>query len=95
MPASPIYGHVVAAYTIGDAAELFETILLEAGIYARNTGTLDAAVKAAAQVARPGETVLLSPACASYDQFRDYEARGDAFRACRRHAGGAVVGGRA
>jgi UDP-N-acetylmuramoylalanine--D-glutamate ligase len=77
----PWYGHVVAAYTIGEAAELFEKILLEAGIYARNTGTLDAAVKAAAQVARPGETVLLSPACASYDQFRDYEARGDAFRA--------------
>jgi UDP-N-acetylmuramoylalanine--D-glutamate ligase len=77
----PYYGHVVAAYTIGEAAELFEKILLEAGIYARNTGTLDAAVKAAAQVARPGETVLLSPACASYDQFRDYEARGDAFRA--------------
>jgi UDP-N-acetylmuramoylalanine--D-glutamate ligase len=77
----PFYGHVVAAYTIGEAAELFEKILLEAGIYARNTGTLDAAVKAAAQVARPGETVLLSPACASYDQFRDYEARGDAFRA--------------
>ena len=77
----PWYGHVVAAYTIGEAAELFEKILLEAGIYARNLGTLDAAVKAAAQVARPGETVLLSPACASYDQFRDYEARGDAFRA--------------
>jgi UDP-N-acetylmuramoylalanine--D-glutamate ligase len=77
----PYYGHVVAAYAIGEAAELFEKILLEAGIHARNTGTLDAAVKAAAQVARPGETVLLSPACASYDQFRDYEARGDAFRA--------------
>jgi UDP-N-acetylmuramoylalanine--D-glutamate ligase len=77
----PYYGHVVAAYTIGEAAELFEKILLEAGIYARDIGTLDAAVKAAAQVARSGETVLLSPACASYDQFRDYEARGDAFRA--------------
>ncbi|WP_454885015.1 UDP-N-acetylmuramoyl-L-alanine--D-glutamate ligase [Sphingomonas oryzagri] len=77
----PYYGHVVAAYTIGESAELFEQILLEAGIYARNLGTLNAAVKAAHQVARPGETVLLSPACASYDQFRDYEARGDAFRA--------------
>ena len=77
----PFYGHVVAAYTIGEAAELFETILLESGIYARNVGTLNAAVKAAALIARPGETVLLSPACASYDQFRDYEARGDAFRA--------------
>jgi UDP-N-acetylmuramoylalanine--D-glutamate ligase len=77
----PFYGHVVAAYTVGESAELFEKILLESGIYARNVGTLNAAVKAAHQVARAGETVLLSPACASYDQFRDYEARGDAFRA--------------
>ncbi|MDH7639455.1 UDP-N-acetylmuramoyl-L-alanine--D-glutamate ligase [Sphingomonas oryzagri] len=77
----PFYGHVVSAWTIGEAAELFERILLESGIHARNVGTLNAAVKQAAQIARPGEVVLLSPACASYDQFRDYEARGDAFRA--------------
>jgi UDP-N-acetylmuramoylalanine--D-glutamate ligase len=77
---APFYGHVVAAYTIGEAGALFADILLKAGIYARELGTLEAAVKAAHQVARSGETVLLSPACASYDQFRDYEARGDAFR---------------
>jgi len=76
----PFYGHVVAAYTIGESAELFAKILLEAGIFATNTGTLEQAVKAAYAVARPGETVLLSPACASYDQFSDYEARGEAFR---------------
>jgi len=77
----PFYGHVISAWTIGEAAELFETILLESGIHARNVGTLERAVKQAAQIARNGEVVLLSPACASYDQFRDYEARGDAFRA--------------
>ena len=43
--------------------------------------TLAAAVQRAADLARPGDVVLLSPACASYDQFPHYEARGDHFRA--------------
>jgi UDP-N-acetylmuramoylalanine--D-glutamate ligase len=44
-------------------------------------GTLERAVELAAAAAQPGDVVLLSPACASFDQFRDFEARGDAFRA--------------
>ena len=44
-------------------------------------GTLESAVAAAASAASAGDVVLLSPACASFDQFRDFEARGDAFRA--------------
>ena len=75
----PGFGHVVKAYTIGEAGEMFAA-LLEGEMPVERSGTLDAAVKAAAAEAQPGETVLLSPACASFDQFKDYEARGQAFR---------------
>ena len=44
-------------------------------------GDLERAVAAARAAARPGEVVLLSPACASFDQYADYEERGDHFRA--------------
>ncbi|MEY3704092.1 MAG: hypothetical protein RLZZ561_1712 [Pseudomonadota bacterium] len=76
---APYFGHVKAAYTIGDAASMFAG-LLRPHMAVTEAGTLAAAVEAAAQAALPGETVLLSPACASFDQFRDFEARGDAFR---------------
>jgi UDP-N-acetylmuramoylalanine--D-glutamate ligase len=46
-----------------------------------DSGTLDRAVATASAAARPGEVVLLSPACASYDQYRSYEERGDHFKA--------------
>ncbi|MBB4101249.1 UDP-N-acetylmuramoyl-L-alanine--D-glutamate ligase [Sphingomonas kyeonggiensis] len=75
----PGFPHVVKAYTIGDAGEMFAK-LLEGEIPVERSGTLDVAVKAAAANAQPGEVVLLSPACASFDQFKDYEARGQAFR---------------
>ena len=76
----PGFPHIVRAYTIGEAGEMFAK-LLEPEMPVERSGTLDAAVKSAAAHAQPGETVLLSPACASFDQFTDYEARGDAFRA--------------
>ena len=44
------------------------------------SGDLETAVRAAAHAATSGDVVLLAPACASYDQFRDFEERGDAFR---------------
>ncbi|ATY31919.1 UDP-N-acetylmuramoyl-L-alanine--D-glutamate ligase [Sphingomonas psychrotolerans] len=75
----PGFGHVVKAYTIGEAGELFAS-LLESEMPVERSGTLEAAVKSAAANAAPGDTVLLSPACASFDQFKDYEARGQAFR---------------
>lgn len=78
--ALPHLGNVRAAYLIGEAAPLFGR-LLDGKLPVVQAGTLAAAVAAAAAAARPGEVVLLSPACASFDQFKDYEARGEAFRA--------------
>jgi UDP-N-acetylmuramoylalanine--D-glutamate ligase len=72
--------HVRAAYTIGEAGPMFAR-LLEGKVPVKQCELLVEAVQRASRAAAPGEVVLLSPACASFDQFRDYEARGDAFRA--------------
>jgi UDP-N-acetylmuramoylalanine--D-glutamate ligase len=76
----PFLDHVKAAYTIGEAGPMFAQ-LLASRLPVRECEMLIEAVGVAAEAAKPGEVVLLSPACASFDQFRDYEARGDAFRA--------------
>ena len=76
----PGFPHIVRAYTIGDATEMFADIL-KGAMPVERSGTLAEAVRAAAANAVAGETVLLSPACASFDQFRDYEDRGERFRA--------------
>ena len=68
------------AYLIGDAAELIAGALDVAHVPYLHCGELTTAVREAAAAASPGEVVLLSPACASFDQFDDYEARGEAFR---------------
>jgi UDP-N-acetylmuramoylalanine--D-glutamate ligase len=73
---SPLRGRAHRAYLIGEAAEQLER---EAG--GERCGDLATAVARARAAARPGEVVLLSPACASWDQFADFEARGRAFKA--------------
>ena len=73
-------GHVVKAYTIGEAGPMFARLLLERGIDVSECESLENAVKMAAEDSQAGEVVLLSPASASFDQFRDFEARGDRFR---------------
>ncbi|HEY7602733.1 MAG TPA: UDP-N-acetylmuramoyl-L-alanine--D-glutamate ligase [Gaiellaceae bacterium] len=68
------------AYLIGETAGELAAALDRAGVPYVRAGDLETAVSAAAAAARPGEVVLLSPACASYDQFRDFEERGEEFR---------------
>ncbi|WP_028969108.1 UDP-N-acetylmuramoyl-L-alanine--D-glutamate ligase [Sphingomonas sp. URHD0057] len=76
---APHFGHVRKAYTIGEAGELFAS-LLSPHMAVAECQTLERAVGEAAAEAESGDTVLLSPACASFDQFRDFEDRGDQFR---------------
>ncbi len=78
-PLAKHFGRIRKAYLIGEAAKDFAKTL-DGKVAYEMSGTLDAAVAAAARDASEG-VVLLSPACASFDQFRDFEHRGDAFRA--------------
>ena len=82
-PLRPLFGKVIKAYLIGESSDVFARTIGQAFPYER-CGSLEAAVPAAARdafaskIAEP--VVLLSPACASFDQFPDFEKRGDRFR---------------
>lgn len=76
---APHFGNVAAAYTIGEAGPLFAELLSPHMPVTRSEMMCDA-IQQAMAAAKPGDVILLSPACASFDQFRDYEARGDSFR---------------
>ena len=97
-PLRGVFPRIAKAYLIGEAAPAFSATLGESVPY-EISGTLDAAVANAARDAAEeadGElVVLLSPACASFDQFKNFEVRGDAFRAAVTAIQGVeVIGGK-
>jgi UDP-N-acetylmuramoylalanine--D-glutamate ligase len=73
-----------AAVLIGRDGPAIEAVLSGAGVNCVRAATMDAAVEAAFAQARPGDAVLLSPACASLDMFANYRQRGEAFTAAAR-----------
>jgi UDP-N-acetylmuramoylalanine--D-glutamate ligase len=83
-PLAPVVAErCVACYLIGEAADRMTRELApaaQAGVEITDCETLERAVEATVAEATPGEVVLLSPACASFDAFRDFEERGDRFR---------------
>jgi UDP-N-acetylmuramoylalanine--D-glutamate ligase len=80
-PLAPLVAErCVAVYLIGEDAELIADALAHTGVPLHRAGELSAAVAIAEPQAGNGATILLSPACASYDQFRNFEERGERFR---------------
>jgi UDP-N-acetylmuramoylalanine--D-glutamate ligase len=77
--AGPVAGHVRAVVLIGRDAGLIREALAATGVPMLNADTLEAATNLAAQQAQPGDAVLLSPACASLDMFRNYGHRAEVF----------------
>ena len=73
--------NIRGVYLVGEAADAIESAIAGRGVAVERSGDLEHAVADAASAARSGDVVLLSPACASYDQFRDFEERGERFRA--------------
>jgi UDP-N-acetylmuramoylalanine--D-glutamate ligase len=76
----PVGEACAAVYVIGQDGPAIAAALAGGRPPVHVCGTLERAVEAAGETAAPGEVVLLSPACASFDQFADFEARGERFR---------------
>jgi UDP-N-acetylmuramoylalanine--D-glutamate ligase len=78
--ANPVAHHARAVLLIGRDAPLLREALTDTGVELIDAPTLEDATREAAKLAQPGDAVLLSPACASFDMFRNYEHRAQVFR---------------
>jgi UDP-N-acetylmuramoylalanine--D-glutamate ligase len=85
--AAPVGRHARAVVLIGRDAPLIRAALADAGVPLVDAASMDEAVRAAASQAQGGDAVLLSPACASFDMFKDYAHRAEQFR----HAAGLLA----
>ena len=88
-PLAPVVARRARAVVLlGRDATAIEAALQATGVTIRRVSSMGEAVRAAGALAQPGDAVLLSPACASFDMFRNYAHRGDVFAAAARvHAG--------
>ncbi|TAG27172.1 MAG: UDP-N-acetylmuramoyl-L-alanine--D-glutamate ligase [Burkholderiales bacterium] len=77
--AQPVSLYARAVVLIGRDASLIEQALASSGVRMQTAGSMEEAVKAAAQLTHAGDAVLLSPACASFDMFKDYKHRAEVF----------------
>jgi len=75
----PLKAKAHAAVLIGAAAQKIAS-QLEGAVTLVNAGTLETAIAESFRNGYPGDTVLLAPACASFDQFKSYEHRGEVFK---------------
>jgi UDP-N-acetylmuramoylalanine--D-glutamate ligase len=75
----PVRGHARAVVLIGRDAPALRAALADTGVPLTDCASLEEAVRCAADLARAGDAVLLSPACASLDMFRNYEHRAEVF----------------
>ena len=80
MPLIPWLEHSAGVVAFGEAAPLVVADLNDSVPAVHVEGSLESAVRAANVLARPGDVVLFSPACSSFDMFRNYKERGRAFR---------------
>jgi len=82
--AEPVRKRAKAVVLIGKDARLIESAIASARVSITHAGSMQEAVDAAYRLAAPGDAVLLSPACASFDMFRNYHHRGQVFAECAR-----------